>query len=296
MAGPWAGSATIAGGRLSGALGRWIQQFFRPLLIRCRDLKRTHDMSPFNLDERKRRSRNIVLFAFLALVVIWGVKLSRPQSTVLSAWGAYSASSGEVSQPQQMKGADGEWHSVSPSLMNANGTDSSKAAVIVETRFRMNLIPLILHFASVLGPSWPIIIYTSVEAINSFATSAALKRYIKTGTVTLRLLPQETFFTNSDSVNKFMTETWLWESLDPAEHVLLFQSDSMLCGNAARSVDDYLHYDLVGAPIRKGLGVGYNGGLSLRKRSTTLKVLERWSWEETQSKGDRFEDQWYYNR
>jgi len=93
-----------------------------------------------------------------------------------------------------------------------------------------------------------------------------------------------------------MTDSWFWEDLDPVEHVLIFQSDSMLCANAARSVDDFFEYDLVGAPIAKDLGTGYNGGLSLRKRSTILRVLENYDWEATQKEGDRFEDQWYYNR
>jgi hypothetical protein len=93
-----------------------------------------------------------------------------------------------------------------------------------------------------------------------------------------------------------MTQAWLWEDLAPAEHILIFQSDSMLCANAARSVDDFFEFDFVGAPIRKNLGKGYNGGLSLRKRSTILKILDQWDWEKTKKQNDRFEDQWFYNR
>jgi hypothetical protein len=70
----------------------------------------------------------------------------------------------------------------------------------------------------------------------------------------------------------------------------------MLCANAARSVDDYFDYDFVGAPIAKDLGIGYNGGLSLRKRSTILNILDKWDWETTRKEGDRFEDQWFFNR
>ncbi len=70
----------------------------------------------------------------------------------------------------------------------------------------------------------------------------------------------------------------------------------MLCANAARSVDDFFNYDFVGAPIAKHLGNGYNGGLSLRKRSTILNVLGRWDWETTKTERDRFEDQWFFNR
>ena len=70
----------------------------------------------------------------------------------------------------------------------------------------------------------------------------------------------------------------------------------MLCANAARSVDDYFEYDFVGAPIASHLGKGYNGGLSLRKRSSIMRVLQESNWEETKKEGDRFEDQWFYNR
>ena len=69
-----------------------------------------------------------------------------------------------------------------------------------------------------------------------------------------------------------------------------------LCGNAARSVDDFFDYDLVGAPIADNLGKGYNGGLSLRKRSTILRVLDNWNWEDIHTHADRFEDQWYFRR
>ena len=70
----------------------------------------------------------------------------------------------------------------------------------------------------------------------------------------------------------------------------------MLCANAARSVDDYFEYDFVGAPIADHLGKGYNGGLSLRKRSSIMRILGEWDWEETKKEGDRFEDQWFFNR
>jgi hypothetical protein len=68
----------------------------------------------------------------------------------------------------------------------------------------------------------------------------------------------------------------------------------MLCSNAARSVDDFFEYDFVGAPIAPHLGAGMNGGLSLRKRETILRILDEFNWEE--NKGSRFEDRWYFDR
>ncbi|TVY31361.1 hypothetical protein LSUB1_G008955, partial [Lachnellula subtilissima] len=136
-----------------------------------------------------------------------------------------------------------------------NGTITDKVAVIIESRFRTNLIPLILHFGSVLGDSWPIIILTSAESVSQFSASSALAQYVQNGIVQVRVLPQDLMLTDSDAMNHFLTQAWLWENLSPAEHVLLFQSDSMLCANAARSVNDYFEYDFVGAPIAAGGGM-----------------------------------------
>ncbi|KAH6684340.1 hypothetical protein B0J14DRAFT_10006 [Halenospora varia] len=265
-------------------------------------------MAPLSLDDRRRKSRNLLLTAFIILVVLWVFKLSYPQYSIVQAYSDHKASTPSAAGEKKPQpgdkdnvGDNRQWKS-RPTGDYAltgeafNGTITNKAAVIIETRFRTNLIPLILHFGSVLGPTWPILIYTSAEAVGQFSASSALGRYLKSGAVEVRILPQTVLFTNSDSVNDFMTQSWLWEDLAPAEHILLFQSDSMLCANAARSVEDYFQYDFVGAPIAAGLGKGYNGGLSLRKRSSTLRILEEWDWETTKKEGDRFEDQWYFNR
>jgi hypothetical protein len=257
-----------------------------------------------SVEERRRKSRNYLLTAFFLLIVIWIWKLSYPQTSLITAYSNHASSNTPPPEPEATptaKSPNGGQLKSKPSNNNNandifNGTITNKVAVIIETRFRTNLIPLILHFGSVLGPSWPILVYTSAEAVGQFSASSALARYLKSGIVQVRILPQTVLFTNSDSVNQFMTQKWLWESLAPAENILLFQSDSMLCANAARSVDDYFEYDFVGAPIATDLGKGYNGGLSLRKRSSTMRVLEEWDWEKTKKEGDRFEDQWFFNR
>lgn len=255
-------------------------------------------------DQKKQRMRNILLGSFAILFIIWTIKLSFPQHTIVSILpspstfvGTHSPSSSPSPSPSPNPTSP---IAAGPSIVFADptalATNNTKAAVIIETRFRTNLIPLILHFSSVLGPTWPILIYTSAESVGLFGASSALARYLHTGQIQIRLLPQTVLFTNSNSVNAFMTKSWLWESLAPVEHVLIFQSDSMLCANAARSVDDFFEYDLVGAPIKEGLGKGYNGGLSLRSRSKIMRVLKRWDWTTQQTNEDRFEDQWYFNR
>jgi len=265
-------------------------------------------MAMLPLDERKRRSRNFLLGAFALLIIIWTIKLSFPQHTIASAYTSFvpptydTPETSSSSKPNSNTNSNSKSGTTSPKpgtivpATTLTTLNTTKAAVIIETRFRTNLIPLILHFSTVLGPTWPILIYTSAESVGLFSASAALSRYLHSGLIQIRILPQSVLFTNSDSVNAFMTKPWLWESLAPAEHVLVFQSDSMLCANAARSVEDFFGFDFVGAPIAEGLGKGYNGGLSLRKRSSIMRILGEWNWEETKKEGDRFEDQWFFNR
>jgi hypothetical protein len=164
-------------------------------------------------------------------------------------------------------------------FITANISTSNKVAVIIETRKYNTIIPLILHFATVLGPSWPIVIFTNSENFGTFTTSHALLRYQQAGRVHIRPLEEGTYFPSWNSVSWFMTKKWIWQALAPAEHILVFQSDAILCSNSPRSVEDFFEYDLIGAPIAPQWGRGYNGGLSLRSRKTTLRVLDEWEWK-----------------
>lgn len=179
-------------------------------------------------------------------------------------------------------------------IVTANISTSTKVAVIIETRASGAIIPLVLHFATVLGPDWPVVIYTNAENYHTFATSHALRRFQASGRIVVRSLAVEVYFPNWDSVSWFLTRKMMWEDLAPAENILIFQNDAIICSNSVRSVEEFFEWDMIGAPVSPQWGVGYNGGLSLRKRSSTLRVLDKFEWEKYG--GMRAEDQWYYNR
>lgn len=240
------------------------------------------------------------------ILVIWFFKDSiightSPRETVTPS----SSTSGESNPNSTLSRLTGYYHQLLDSelpsvneqakgLVTANISTSNKVAVIMETRKSAAVIPLILHFSAVLGPDWPVVIYTSAENFGSFSTSKALARHQKSGRIVIRPLAEGLYFPNWDSVTSFLTTTWLWNQLAPAEHILIFQADSILCANAPRSVEDFFEWDYIGAPITPQFGQGYNGGLSLRKRSTMLRVLEEFDW--TENPNPRPEDQWYYAR
>lgn len=81
-------------------------------------------------------------------------------------------------------------------------------------------------------------------------------------------------------------------TIGPATHILLFQADSMLCANSPRKVDDFLHYDFIGAPFKTDEGFNYNGGLSIRTREKMLDLARR----DTREPMSRYEDTWFVER
>jgi hypothetical protein len=86
------------------------------------------------------------------------------------------------------------------------------------------------------------------------------------------------------------------------DYVLLFNAVSMICANSGMSVDDYLGYDMIGAPMEddEGMGKGVSGGLSLRNVQTMLDIARdsdqrnetrksdegKWFWEKLKGMGN----------
>ncbi|CZR64898.1 uncharacterized protein PAC_14798 [Phialocephala subalpina] len=180
-------------------------------------------------------------------------------------------------------------------------TITSNVAAIIDTRPLDRLMPLLLHFSSVLGPEWPIFFFTSPR--NDIPLSAPFERLIDECRIAVRFLPLNVDFNNRLDVSRFITEPWMWEQLSPAGHVIMFQSDSILCSGSTLKVDDFLEYDFVGAPIDPAYGEGYNGGLSLRNRSMVLDIISESNWskefdlaDDKQQPSVEFEDQWFYKK
>ncbi|CAG8980980.1 hypothetical protein HYALB_00011089 [Hymenoscyphus albidus] len=203
-----------------------------------------------------------------------------------------------------LRGANYTTQAMSPEtetqISNPYGLQISteKAAAIVENQPLESLVPISLHFSSVLGPEWPIHIFTSAETQHLFTDSEPFQREVAVGRFIVRLLPEEEKLSSRASVSAFFTKPWLWEQLAPAEHILLFQADSILCSKAPLKVEGFLEYDFVGAPVREGLGMGYNGGLSIRNRTMCLDIVNNFDWQ-VERHGDHsngnadYEDQWF---
>jgi hypothetical protein len=145
-----------------------------------------------------------------------------------------------------------------PKLRPLEGITTKNVAAIIENGPLEKIVPLLLHFSSVLGPEWSIILFTSQDII---PTSSAFHRAIDELRISVRFLPRPRSQVSIHQPRSLiLTKTWFWEQLAPAEHVLLLQSDSILCANSHHRIEDFLEYDFVGTPILKHEGVDRHGG------------------------------------
>ena len=81
--------------------------------------------------------------------------------------------------------------------------------------------------------------------------------------------------------NKLLVSKEFYEKI-PTEIFLIFQTDTMICENNKLLINDYLKYDYVGAPwAHLNMMVG-NGGLSLRRKSKMIEIIDKCPYEENQ--------------
>lgn len=157
------------------------------------------------------------------------------------------------------------------------GHVQNKVAFMVETQYTDHLVPLILHFHGVLGPDWPIVFFTTQEVIQTHlgpSHSAIWQRAVTSGAVVVIPIPESKGFDLTDrvGVNLFLVDPWVWQKLAPAKHVLLFQSDSMICANSPHKIEDFFHWDFIGPPPLQDRH-WYHGGLTLRNRTMIMDIL-----------------------
>lgn len=264
-----------------------------------------------NLAPPKSRLSKNVLFALLAgLLVLSYILFAREGGLLPTPEGAVEAGEKAPSTPIVISSAKTETVTVTvtatPTQTSEQGLDlispgsgenlalspEAPRAVIIETSIIATLVPIILHFSSVLGPAWGITLFT-LEATWIEPLSPAFQRALKSGRIEVRFLPKDAELTSSYGVSVFLTRPWIWEQLLSAERILLFQADSILCTKSQQAVEDFFKYDFVGAPIDSKYGQGYNGGLSIRNPRLFLEVVKETDFSTSE---DEFEDQFFYKK
>ncbi|TVY56132.1 hypothetical protein LCER1_G002071 [Lachnellula cervina] len=171
--------------------------------------------------------------------------------------------------------------------------NASKVALMIENRANPILAPLMLHFMSVVPPDWRFRFMGSLESVAFLNASRSIRNHIAAGKLDLTYIPANMTTGSQEEISAFLTTLWLYEVvLQPAEWLLIFQTDSMLCANSRQSLDSWLDYDWVGAPWNPNGRFGGNGGLSLRRVSSIIDVLRN----QERRPGSEPEDVWLTDR
>ena len=148
-------------------------------------------------------------------------------------------------------------------------------AVIVEPRRLKVLRRVLRNFLTNLPPNWTILVFHGTE------NQTYVERILETdlaefqGRVELRSLHRANLDPRGHGPNSYNGVMMSRELLDqiPTERFLVFQSDSLLCSRYKDLLKVFLSYDYVGAPWAHT--DGGNGGLSLRRKSKMLEILEK---------------------
>ena len=140
-------------------------------------------------------------------------------------------------------------------------------AVIVEPRVH-NALPFVLkNFDENLPDEWSILVIHGTENnifIKDFIKNSNITR-IQTVELNIKNLTTQEYsnlLKTKDFYNFIKTETFL-----------IFQVDTLIIPENKNNINDFLEYDYVGAPWGDNY-VG-NGGLSLRKKSKMLEIIEK---------------------
>ncbi|KAI1742531.1 hypothetical protein F4680DRAFT_463982 [Xylaria scruposa] len=166
----------------------------------------------------------------------------------------------------------------------------SKVALLIENRALSNLAPLLLHFIAVVPPDWRFRFMGSPESVAALNGSHAVRAQVASGKLDLTYIPTNMSTSGQEMISRFLTNLWLYETvLRPAEWLLLFQTDSILCANSRQNLNDFLDYDWVGAPWNPSGRFGGNGGLSLRR---VIEILRH----QVRADGSEPEDVWLTER
>ena len=175
----------------------------------------------------------------------------------------------------------------------------SKVAIIVETR-EHKAMPFVLdNVMSILSDEWNLQIFhgsNNLDYINEIIHNTEYS-----DKVTLSNLNIDSISQQDTNLEIMLTENF-WNQVI-AETVLYFECDSMLCPNSEYKVEDFEHFDYIGGYWGNspgGLDSKYervmNGGVSIRKKSFMLDIIENELQPYLDRGGDSCEDYFVSDR
>lgn len=154
-----------------------------------------------------------------------------------------------------------------------NNSNNTKAAVIIEPRKHPMLEPIIRNIMNGLDKSWNLYVFTSLDTFDYIKDRFKDSEF--------NIIDIKTNNLNAMTYSNLMMTTDFWNNMHE-ENILVFQTDSFIVNKNAININNYLKYSYVGArhegcfhniSLNTPNCIGLNGGFSLRKRLTMLKII-----------------------
>ena len=100
---------------------------------------------------------------------------------------------------------------------------------------------------SVVPPEWHFLFLGSTESLNHTNASSTIQIHQSSGKLKLREMPDVGLVHEQGKIDRILTNlTFYQQYVDPAEWLLVFHTDSILCARSGSTMNDWLEYDWVG--------------------------------------------------
>jgi hypothetical protein len=157
------------------------------------------------------------------------------------------------------------------------GGSERHTVVLIEGRKPKSLPIVIRSIFENLDGSWDLMLFHSTEN-ESWMRGIVEEQFPgHKGRITMKMIPGRPSNIDIDYYNSLMmTRESILDEI-PTEMFMMMQTDSILCRGKGHILKDFMKYDYVGAPWSHSEHTGNvgNGGLSLRRKSKMLEILEK---------------------
>jgi hypothetical protein len=145
-------------------------------------------------------------------------------------------------------------------------------AIIIEPREHKSLEFVMTNFTDNLDERWNFILFHGNK--NEDFVNNIIKNKLQNQIHRIKLLNLNVDNLTINDYNALFYDKSFYDNI-PTEVFLVFQTDTIICKNFKDNIYKFIEYDYSGAPLTNG-EVG-NGGLSLRRKSKMLEILEKCS-------------------
>ena len=163
-------------------------------------------------------------------------------------------------------------------ILESFSNKEKMTAIIIEPREHKAFEFVINNFLQNLSDNWDFIIFHGnknkiyIENIINNITNKNYKNKLSNIKDRIKLINLNIDNLSLDDYNKLLTTRDFYKYIY-TETFLIFQTDSIICEENKDNINNFLDYDYVGAPWQdKNVG---NGGLSLRKKSKMLEIIDK---------------------